>query len=59
MMIRVGLKSLCSSIKRRGIKDEQLGRLTKLVEEKSKIEDELEFLEETLRDAESQIEQGV
>ena len=56
--LKVGLKSLCSSIKRRGIKDEQLGRLTKLVEEKSKIEDELEFFEETLRDAESQIEQG-
>ena len=56
--LKVGLNSLCSSIKRRGIKDEQLGRLTKLVEEKSKIEDELEFFEETLRDAESQIEQG-
>lgn len=55
--LKQGLKSLVSTLKRRGINDVDLDKLNTLTTQQNSLYSELEFAEETLNDTENQIEQ--
>lgn len=55
--LKQGLKSLVSTLKRRGVNDIDLNRLNTLTAQQHSLSSELEFAEETLNDTENQIEQ--
>ncbi len=56
--LKLGLRSLASSIKRRGVKDGALNILNDLIEQQSSFLRELDFHEERIADTISQIEQN-
>ena len=56
--LKLGLRSLASSIKRRGVKDGALNVLNDLIEQQSSFLRELDFHEERIADTISQIEQN-
>lgn len=55
--LKQGLKSLVSSLKRRGVNDIDHDRLNKLTDQQNTLNNELDFVQETLLDTENQIEQ--
>ena len=55
--LKQGLKSLVSTLKRRGVNDVDLDKLNTLTTQQNSLNSELEFAEETLNDTENQIEQ--
>lgn len=55
--LKQGLKSLVSTLKRRGVNDVDLDKLNSLTTQQNSLNSELEFAEETLNDTENQIEQ--
>ncbi len=55
--LKQGLKSLVSSLKRRGVNDIDHDRLNKLTDQQNTLNNELDFFQETLLDTENQIEQ--
>jgi DNA sulfur modification protein DndD len=55
--LKQGLKSLISSLKRRGVNDVDQNKLDELINQQTLLNNEIEFVEEKLTDIESQIEQ--
>ena len=55
--LKQGLKSLLSTLKRRGVNDIDHKKLGELIERQNSLNNELKFTEETLSDTENQIEQ--
>lgn len=54
--LKQGLKSLVSTLKRRGVKDTDLKKLNVLIKESESLKQEIEFNDETTEDTNNQIE---
>jgi DNA sulfur modification protein DndD len=54
--LKQGLKSLVSTLKRRGVKDTDLKKLNALIQESESLKQEIEFNDETTEDTNNQIE---
>lgn len=54
--LKQGLKSLVSTLKRRGVKDTDLKKLNALIKESESLKQEIEFNDETTEDTNNQIE---